>query len=260
MVTAPPPPLIGLSSCVEVRDGGAYHEVKTQYHKAVLTCTAGLAVAVPALVDVMDLNAYVDQLDGLVLTGSLSNVHPTRYAEEPSPEAEPYDEQRDELTFALLEAGTQAGLPILCICRGFQEANVFFGGTLYPRIHEVAGFHDHRCPDLPDLAGQFALNHEVELAEGLWATWLAAQGLLPASRRVWVNSLHLQGVRDLGADLKVEARSDDGLVEAFSKPDLPGFFWAGQFHPEWDTVTVPQYRVIFEAFGAAAQARRAARA
>ena len=252
-------PLIGLSSCIAMRNGGAYHEVKNQYHEAVLNCTSAITVSVPAMGDMMDLKAYVDQLDGLVLTGSLSNVHPSRYGDDPTPEAEPYDQRRDDVTFRLLELGLAAGLPILCICRGFQEANVFFGGTLYPVIHEVPGMNDHRRPNVPDMAGQFGLNHSVEVFEGQWADWLSAANILPANRQVMINSLHLQGVKDLGADLHVEAKSSDGLVEAFSKPDLPGFFWAGQFHPEWDAINVPQYRVIFEAFGRAAEERRSAR-
>ena len=242
-----------------MRNGGAYHEVKNQYHEAVLNCTSAITVSVPAMADLMDLQAYVEQLDGLVLTGSLSNVHPDRYGDAPSPEAEPYDARRDDLTFTLLELGTKAGLPILCICRGFQEANVFFGGTLYPVIHEVPGFNDHRRPQVPDLAGQFGFNHSVEVLEGQWARWLQEGDILPSDRQVMINSLHLQGVKDLGQDLHVEATASDGLVEAFSKPDLPGFFWAGQFHPEWDAANVPQYRVIFEAFGKAAEARRGAR-
>lgn len=252
-------PLIGLSSCVAMRNGGAYHEVKNQYHEAVLTCTSALTVSVPAMTAHMDLPAYVDRLDGLVLTGSLSNVHPDRYGAVPSQAAEPYDARRDELTFALLELGLAAGLPILCICRGFQEANVFFGGSLHPLVHEVPGLNDHRRPQVPDMAGQFGLNHAVEVFDGQWAEWLAAAHILPDDRQVMINSLHLQGVKALGQGLRVEAQSDDGLVEAFSKPDAPGFFWAGQFHPEWDAANVPQYRVIFEAFGKAAEARRGAR-
>ena len=259
MSKAAPRPLIGLSSCIAMRNGGTYHEVKNQYHDAVLSCTRAMAVSIPALAEQMDIDSYVGALDGLVLTGSLSNVHPHLYGQDPSPAAEPYDQRRDDLTFALLAAGTVAGLPILCICRGFQEANVFFGGTLYPRVHEVRGLKDHRRPDVPDLAGQFGFNHEVEVLEGCWADWLRAKNALPQNRQVQVNSLHLQGVKDLGTGLKVEAQASDGLVEAFSNPNLPGFFWAAQFHPEWDAAHIPQYRVIFEAFGAAAEARRAAR-
>lgn len=252
-------PLIGLSSCIAMRGEGAYHEVKNQYHEAILDCTNAVAVSVPAMAEKMDLDAYVDALDGLVLTGSLSNVHPSRYGMGESEAAEPYDQRRDEVTFTLLEKGLAAGLPILCICRGFQEANVFFGGTLHPLIHEVVGFNDHRRPQVPDLAGQFAFNHKVEVSEGLWADWLAAEDLLPADRQVDINSLHLQGVDQVGKDVLVEARASDGLVEAFSYPAAPGFFWAGQFHPEWQAKTTPQYRVIFEAFGRAAAQRRGGR-
>ena len=249
------PPLIGLSSCVALRNGGAYHEVKDQYHEAVLSCTGGLSVGIPAMADQMDLSAYIARLDGLVLTGSLSNVHPGRYGAAPSSAAEPYDVRRDELTFALLEKGLAARLPILCICRGFQEAAVYFGSTLYAEVHKVPGLHDHRRPDAADLAGQFGFNHSVTLHDGLWARWLG----MAAGAEVMVNSLHLQGIKDLGAGLHIEATAPDGLVEAFSAPDQSGFFWAAQFHPEWDAAQVPQYRVIFEAFGAACAARLQAR-
>ena len=247
------PPLIGLSSCIATRGEGRYHEVKNQYHEAVLTCTDALTVSIPAMAEQMDLDAYVARLDGLVLTGSLSNVHPARYGQDPSPAAEPYDPQRDEVTFTLLEKGLAAELPILCICRGFQEAAVYFGSTLYPLVHEVAGMNDHRRPQVDDLAGQFGFNHPVTAHEGKWAQWMGHAG------EVMINSLHLQGVKELGPDLHVEATASDGLVEAFSAPQHPGFFWAGQFHPEWDAANVPQYRVIFEAFGRAASARSALR-
>lgn len=249
-------PLIGLSSCVTHRNGGDYHEVKNQYHDAVLTCTSGLALSVPSLGQKMDIQAYVDSLDGLVLTGSLSNVHPSRYGEMPTEKAEPFDEQRDEVTFQLLELSIAAGLPTLCICRGFQEAVVYFGGTLHPMVHEVSELNDHRRPDLPDLAGQFGLNHSVEVLEGYWADWLAKEGILPENCQIMINSLHLQGVKTMGPNLHIEARASDGLVEAFSAPNLPGFFWAAQFHPEWDAANVPQYRVIWEAFSRAAESRR----
>ena len=252
-------PLIGLSSCVAVRNGGSYHEVKNQYHEAVLTCTSGLAVSIPAMTDFMDVGAYVNQLDGLVLTGSLSNVHPSRYGFDPSPPAEPYDQRRDDLTFTLLEQGLACGLPTLCICRGFEEANVFFGGTLHTEIHKVQGFHDHRRPQVPDVVGQFGFHHSVDVFDGQWATWLHDAGALPDNRQVQVNSLHVQGVKDLGLGLHVEARASDGLVEAFSKPDLPGFFWAAQFHYEWDAINILQYRVVFEAFNKAVEARRRTR-
>ena len=256
---APQRPLIGLSSCLAHRGEGLYHEVKDPYHEAVLTCASGLALSIPASGAVMDLPAYVEALDGLVLTGSLSNVHPSRYGAAPSAAAEPYDERRDKVTFELLKIGLAAGLPILCICRGFQEAAVFFGGTLYPLVHEVPGMNDHRRVQVPDMAGQFGFNHDVEVLDGQWADWLAAEGCLPPDRRVQVNSLHLQGVKDMPQELRVEARARDGLVEAFSVPKAPGFFWAGQFHPEWDAATIPQYRVIWHAFGQAAARRRAAR-
>ena len=252
-------PLIGLSSCIAMRGEGAYHEVKNQYHEAILSCTDAVALSIPAMADQMDLGAYIDALDGLVLTGSLSNVHPSRYGAQESAAAEPYDQRRDELTFTLLEKGLAAGIPILCICRGFQEANVFFGGSLHPLIHEVEGFNDHRRPQVPDMAGQFGLNHAVTVADGHWAQWLTAEGLLAEDRQVQVNSLHLQGVAQVGERVQVEATASDGLVEAFSVPAAKGFFWAAQFHPEWMAKETPQYRVIFEAFGAAAADRRAAR-
>ena len=258
-LTTSPRPLIGLSSCVAFRDGGLFHEVKDQYHRAVLTCTRGIALSVPASHELMDGQSYIDSLDGLVLTGSISNVHPSRYGDLPTLAAEPYDQQRDATNFRLLELGLASGLPILCICRGFQEAVTFFGGTLYPLVHEVQGMNDHRHPRVPDVVGQFAFNHTVEVFDGQWAGWMTSENCLPVDRRVKVNSLHLQGVKDMPQNLHVEARASDSLVEAFSVPDAPGFFWAAQFHPEWDAINIPQYRVIWRAFDQAAMQRQQAR-
>ena len=156
-------------------------------------------------------------------------MHPSRYGAVPGAAAEPYDQRRDALTFALLEKDLAARLPILCICRGFQEAAVYFGSTLHPRVHEVAGLMDHRRPDVPDLAGQFALNHPVQVHAGQWADWLAAKGIWPADRRVMINSLHWQGIDKLGDDLQIEAKAPDGLVEAFSAPINQGFSGLGNF-------------------------------
>jgi putative glutamine amidotransferase len=141
-----PIPLVALPACRWEKDGQSYHTIGDKYVRAVAEAAGCLPMMLPSLSESVDLDDLVDKLDGLVLTGSPSNVHPERYGDSPSEKAEPYDEARDAVTLPLIRKAAEAGLPLLAICRGLQELNVAFGGTLYPRVHEVAGRDDHRRP------------------------------------------------------------------------------------------------------------------
>ena len=141
-------------------------------------------------------------------------------------------------------------MPVLAVCRGFQEMNVAFGGTLHQKVHEVPGYHLHKeNPDDP-LDVQYGPSHDVTFEPG------GALARLTGTSSATVNSLHAQGVDRLGEELVVDARADDGLVEAFVVRDAPGFNLSVQWHPEWRVRENPVSLALFRAFGEACRAYR----
>ncbi|HEX9207550.1 MAG TPA: gamma-glutamyl-gamma-aminobutyrate hydrolase family protein, partial [Steroidobacteraceae bacterium] len=159
-----------------------------------------------------------------------------------------HDPHRDATTLPLIPRVVAAGMPLFAICRGFQEMNVAYGGTLWQKVQEVPGFADHRENKEDPLEVQYAPVHEVELVPGGELHRIAGRD------RVEVNSLHAQGVQRLGDGLEIEARAPDGLVEGFRVRQAPGFALAVQWHPEWQVMKNPFSRALFAAFGAAARA------
>ena len=186
----------------------------------------------------------------MLLTGSPSNVHHTRFREGVHDTSLPLDPERDAATLPLIPLALARGLPLFAVCRGFQEVNVALGGSLHQAVQEVAGMQDHRDDDNAPLAVQYGPAHEVFVEPG---GVLATAGL-PA--RFMVNSLHGQGVSRLADGLRVEARAADGLVEAFSLPAAPGFNLGVQWHPEWQAASNPVSMVLFKTFGVACAAFR----
>jgi putative glutamine amidotransferase len=222
-----------------------------------------LPILLPCLEEGKDLRALsahvdpaqvLDMLDGVFFTGSPSNVEPHHYGGAPSAPGTLHDPQRDATTLPLLRLAIARGVPLFCVCRGFQELNVALGGTLHQRVHEVSGMLDHRDNDDDPREVQYALAHDIVVEEG---GMLAA--LLP-SRQARVNSLHWQGIDRLAPGLRVEARAPDGLIEAVSVAGSPGFTLGVQWHPEWRFRENPLSVAMFAAFGQAVRARHAARA
>jgi putative glutamine amidotransferase len=240
--------LIGIPADRRILGPHPFHCVGEKYIAAV----AGAADAVPVLMPVLgerDLDAWLDRLDGILLTGSASNVEPHRYAGPASDPDTLHDPHRDETTLPLIPRALAAGMPLLAICRGFQEMNVACGGTLWQKVQEVPGMLDHREDKEQPLEVQYAPAHDVLLEPGGLLQRLAG------TDRVRVNSVHAQGVQTLGAGLAVEARAPDGLVEAFRVAAAPGFALAVQWHPEWQVLKNPFAYALFAAFGDAARAR-----
>ena len=207
----------------------------------------------PDLTDAADL---LDIVDGVHLTGARANVHPRRFRADPDPRHEPYDEARDAVALPLIEECVARGIPLFGICRGFQEMNVAFGGSLHPEIRELPGRMNHRMPRLesgeihPDPKVIFADRHEVRLVpDGVFAR-------IFGSDRIRVNSLHGQGLLELGSRVVAEGIAEDGTIEAIRIDDAPGFALGVQWHAEYD----PQHNLVngalFEAFGEAARAYR----
>ena len=227
----------------------AYHLAGEKYLAAVLDAAGAIPLIVPAIGRELQLDELLDTLDGLMFMGSPSNVEPRHYRGQPSAAGTLHDPHRDETTLPLIPKAVAAGLPVLGICRGFQEMNVAFGGTLWQKLHEVPGHFDHREDNEEALEVQYGPAHEVILEPGGLLRELAG------TDRVQVNSLHGQGVRQLAPGLLVEARAPDGVIEAFRVERAPRFALALQWHPEWRVMDNPLSAALFRAFGAACRER-----
>jgi putative glutamine amidotransferase len=205
---------------------------------------------------ITDIASLLDTVDGILLTGARANVHPTRFGTEPHPAHEPYDQDRDDVALALTQACVERGVPVFGICRGFQEMNVAFGGTLHPEIREIPGRMNHRAPRTesgeihPDPEVVFADRHDVTLTpDGTFARMLGRD-------RIRVNSLHGQGIQEAGERVVIEGIAEDGTIEAIRIADAPGFALGVQWHAEYDPQTNPINRTLFEAFGSAMRGRQ----
>lgn len=228
-----------------------FHAVGEKYIAPLLTISGALPLLIPSLGEELGLEALVAELDGLMFTGSPSNVEPHRYGGESSRPGTLHDPERDATTLALIPRAIAAGVPVLGVCRGFQEMNVAYGGTLWQHVHEQPGYRVHHEDASQPLDVQYGPVHEVRLTPGGVLAAIAGTG------RITVNSLHHQGVRELGAGLVEEARADDGLIEAFRVREARRFAVAVQWHPEWKPQDNAFSTALFRAFGAAARERAA---
>jgi putative glutamine amidotransferase len=242
-------PLIGIPADRRLLGDHYFHCVGEKYVDAVAQGADAHAVLIPSQGDALNLDELLTYFDGVLLTGSASNVEPHRYSGPPSAPGTLHDPQRDATTLPMIPRVVNAGLPLLAICRGFQEMNVAYGGTLWQKIQEVEGFRDHREDLEAPLDVQYGPAHDVELVAGGTLERLAG------TNRIRVNSLHSQGVQTLGRDLAIEAKSPDGVIEAFRVRTAPSFALALQWHPEWKFQTNPFSRALFAAFGQAVHER-----
>jgi putative glutamine amidotransferase len=236
-------PVIGIPADRRLLDPHPFHMVGEKYATAIRDGAGGLPFLIPALGDSIDTETILHHVDGILLTGSPSNVEPHHYNGDASRPGTLHDPHRDETTLPLAELALEEGVPLIALCRGFQELNVVLGGTLHQHVHEVEGYHDHReNPDDP-LDVQYGPSHGVHLVEGGLLRDLAG------TDTVTVNSLHSQGVARLADGVTVEAVADDGLIEAFRVDGAKGFALAIQWHPEWKVTENSFSMAIFEAFG-----------
>ena len=247
-------PLIGVPADCRTFDGKPFHAVGDKYLRAVVLAAKGVPLVLPAFGDLHDVPSLVHRLDGLMLTGSPSNVHPSHYGVAPTPEAEPHDEARDATTLPMIRAALDQGVPLLAICRGLQELNVALGGTLHARVHEVADRMDHRRPKHDDSDVEYGARHPVALTPGGEFEKLAG------TTEIMVNSLHGQAADQVPDSLLVEAVAPDGTIEAVSVRDAKSFALGVQWHPEYKVLENAFSVKRFAAFGAAARERARARA
>jgi len=216
--------------------------------RPVLLPAVGAGTDLAPLSDICHPDEVLDSIDGLLLTGNISNVDPHYYGEESYP-GNLLDPQRDATTLPLILRAIERGIPLFAICRGFQELNVALGGSLHQKVHEVSGMLDHREDSSLPREGQYDYAHEVELCEGGLLHSLAGIDRVP------VNSVHGQGIHRLADGLVVEATAPDGLIEAARLPGEGRFVLGVQFHPEWRYQRDSFYSALFEAFGDAIRAR-----
>ncbi|HEX2791068.1 MAG TPA: gamma-glutamyl-gamma-aminobutyrate hydrolase family protein [Steroidobacteraceae bacterium] len=242
-------PVIGIPADRRMLGQQPYHLAGEKYLTAVLDGAGGLPLIVPAIGRELSLEELFDTLDGLLFMGSPSNVDPRHYRGEPSDRGTLHDPHRDDTTLPLIPRAVAAGVPVLGICRGFQEINVAFGGSLWQKLQDVPGYLDHRENPKQPLDQQYGPAHDVTLEPGGMLRRLAG------TDRISVNSLHSQGVRELGQGLAVEARAPDGVIEAFRVERAPAFALALQWHPEWRVAGNDFSRALFAEFGAACRAR-----
>ena len=247
-----PLPRVGLPTDHKQIGAHPFLAVGEKYVRAVVDGAGCLPLLVPTLDPVLPLREVLAGLDGLLLTGAVSNIEPHHYSDESSYEGNLLDPRRDATNLPLIPLAIEMGVPVLAICRGFQEVNVAFGGTLYQKVHEQPGFMDHRENKDDPLDVQYGPAHDIALVPGGVLAGLAGD------TRATVNSLHGQGVRRLGEGLVVEAQAPDGLVESF-RHDGPAFMLAVQWHPEWKVRENAFYLATFRAFGDACRARAARR-
>jgi putative glutamine amidotransferase len=242
-------PVVLVPACNKEASPHPFHYVGRKYIDAVRLAGCQPLVVPAAAPD--ELDALLDLADGVLLTGSPSNVHPRHFDESVHDPALPLDPERDAWTLPLIPRILQRGVPFFAICRGSQETNVALGGSLYQAVHEVAGHLDHREDGDDPLDEQYGPAHPIDATPG------GVLARIVGSTRFEVNSLHGQAVKRLADGLVVEARAPDGVIEAFSKPDAPGFNLAVQWHPEWQAAANPVSMRLLRAFGEACAARRA---
>jgi len=244
-------PIVIVPACTRDFGEHPYHAAQHKYVDAIVLGADCAPMILPSLGKDLDLETMLQLCDGIMLTGSASNVHPSYYSEELLDPSLPQDPARDETTLPLIRAAVGRGIPIIAICRGFQEMNVALGGSLHQAVQEVAGKMDHRENPDDTIDNQYGPAHPISLTPG----GLMAR-ILGGVDQIMVNSLHGQGIDRLAPSIAIEAVADDGLVEAFSVPSAPGFALALQWHPEWRILDNPDSMKMFGAFGDACREYR----
>jgi len=235
---------VGIVADRRLFDGMAVHQANDEYVAAVRDGVGAMPVIIPSTDRPLDTAAILSMVDGLLFTGAPSNVAPSQYGAGARAGTE-LDEIRDATTLPLLRAATQAGMPLLAICRGFQELNVALGGSLHQHLHELPGRLDHREPQNASRDAEYAQAHPVTFAQdGVLAR-------LSGLRQAMVNSLHHQGVDRLAPGLQAEALAPDGQIEAVSHSGAKAFLLGVQWHPEWRFAEDPLSCAIFAGFARA---------
>ena len=244
MPSAAPLPLVGITACRVATGHATAHRVVDKYVDAVIEAAGCLPLLIPAAGAAVPPEVLLDRLDGVLLTGSASNLDPALYDGGARPAGDPADPDRDATTLPLIRACIDRGTPLLALCRGIQEVNVALGGSLFGRLHEAPGRADHRSDKTLGYAERYRPSHAVTLTPG----GLLAR-LYDDAAVIEVNSLHGQGIDRLAPGLAVEALAPDGTIEAITIAGAKGFVLAVQWHPEWQAAAIETHHRLFAAFG-----------
>ena len=242
-------PIIGISTNEITNFGGRQvsHSTGLRYVNAVANFTNGIPILIPSSIRGKDLDHLLQKIDGIVLTGGRANIEPHHFGGEPFPPDEPIDIERDAIVLELIPKCTKLGIPIFGICRGIQEMNVAYGGTLHYRVHLLPDKNDHRMPrgDNVTVEEIFKLKHKIDFVEnGYFSKLLNKKNCL-------VNSLHGQAIDKIADELKIEAFSDDGVIEAVTIANHPSFAVGVQWHAEYQPENNELNRCLFKEFGLA---------
>jgi putative glutamine amidotransferase len=236
-------PLVAVTTDVRVIEPYRWHMVPEPYITAAMSVARLQPLLVPSLGDQTDFDTILSRIDGVLATGSKSNVHPSLYGVEPHADYEPYDPDRDATSMPLIRMALERGVPLFAICRGLQELNVVLGGTLETEVQRQDDRMDHRAVESTDNDQRFQIIHDVKVKEGSCIAKAIGSGT------VAVNSLHRQAIHMLGNGLQVEATAADGTVEAVSVIGSKAYAVGVQWHPEyWAECDDPSSR-LFQAFG-----------
>lgn len=246
-------PLIGVTADTTMDGLHRVHQAGEKYLSSVVHGANAIPVIIPSLPVPLDSQQILSQLDGLLVTGGYSNIEPWRYSGAPEGSNAHEDPQRDTSTLQLIPDVIELGIPLLGICRGFQEMNVAFGGTLHQKLHDVGKYIEHREDKTAPLDTQYGPAHAITLEPGGLLASMAGSG------SQMVNSVHMQGINRLGDGLNVEARAPDGLIEAISVQGSKNFALAVQWHPEYKVTENDFSMTIYQAFAEACRSRRYSR-
>ncbi|MEX1057454.1 MAG: gamma-glutamyl-gamma-aminobutyrate hydrolase family protein [Natronospirillum sp.] len=242
-------PWVGVAADIKTMGPHEFHAVGDKYLNALITAADVVPVLLPAYAHKIAVQAWLSRLDGVFLPGAYSNVHPSHYGETDELPDTLHDEHRDNLTLNMIRLALEQGKPLFGVCRGYQEMNVALGGSLHQNLHRTQRHQEHREDKSRSLAEQYGPSHDVHLTpDGVLARATGTQTLR-------VNSLHTQGVNQLASGLIIEAKADDGLIEAFSVKGAKAFAVGVQWHPEWQVADHPHNQQLFAAFGAACRSR-----
>jgi putative glutamine amidotransferase len=241
-------PLVGLPADTYESHGFMFHSLGDKYVKALADVSKVTPLMIPSMIDPLNIDDLLSHFDGILMTGAVSNVHPPHYGEKPSADHEPYDHLRDNTTLKVIRACVDQGIPLFCICRGFQELNVVMGGTLETELQRSSGRLDHRATPSEDINVRYGPSHAVAIPKGGFLEQMIGK------TETMVNSIHRQGVKTLGPGLNVEATAPDGIIEAVSVKGARAFAFGTQWHPEFRASENADSVKLFTAFGDAVRA------
>lgn len=250
-------PIVAVTSDYKDMAPYMWHAAPSPYIDAATDVAQVVPLIAPSTGDRLDIETLLDRVDGVLVTGSRSNVHPSRYGQQAGEEHAPFDNERDATTIPLIRRAVERGVPLLAICRGIQELNVAFGGTLSAAFQKKRDLEGHGYPWEGTLDERFALAHGLKIEHGSCIAEILKQEI--ADNCVEVNSLHTQALEQLGGRIVVEAVAPDGTIEAVTVAGAPGFVVGVQWHPEYWAATDRSSNTLLRAFGDAARSYLAAK-